>query len=139
MYVSFPSVSSASFVASSDPSASPSGFSCVVSRKRSPSRNAAAAAARSSLVVVWGDLIDQLRHAGGALDRRIVLEGQLRSPLHSELARESSLEVRMRGLQAGERPRALLLRTEHGDEDACVAKVGRRLHGRHRDEADAWI
>src|SRR5919199_4018332 len=96
MYVSFPSVSSASFVASSDPSASPSGFSCVVSRKRSPFRNAAAAAARSSLVVVWGDLIDQLRHAGGALDRRIVLERQLRSALHSELAREPRLQEAVR-------------------------------------------
>src|ERR687885_1546681 len=109
MYVSFPSVSSASFVASSDPSASPSGFSCVVSRNRSPSRNAAAAAARSSLVVVWGDLIDQLRHAGGALDGRIVLEGQLRGPLHSQLAREPSLEERMRRFEARERTCALLL------------------------------
>src|SRR5919199_6727241 len=104
MYVSFPSVSSASFVASSDPSASPSGFSCVVSRNRSPSRNAAAAAARSSLVVVWGDLIDQLRHAGGALDGRIVLEGQLRGPLHSQPPRDPPLQHAVRRLEALERP-----------------------------------
>src|ERR671932_892961 len=118
MYESLPSRSSASFVASSDPSASPSGFSCVVSKKRSCARSASATAPRSSFVVVWCDLIDQLRQAGGALDRRIVLEGQLRGPLHSELSRDPSLQDAVRRLESRERARALLLRAEHRHEDA---------------------
>ena len=45
-----------------------------------------------SLAVVWGELINQLGHANPALDRRIVLEGQLRSPLHAQLACEPGLQ-----------------------------------------------
>ena len=82
MTESFSSWSNASFVASSEPRASPSGFSCVVSTNRSPPRIASATAA-SSLVVVWGELIDQFGHPNPPLDRRIVLERKLWSPLHS--------------------------------------------------------
>src|SRR5207244_7597543 len=93
--VSLPSWRSASVVASSEPRASPSGFSCVTTRKRSCARSASATASRS--LVVWGELIDQLCHAHAALDRRIVLEGQLRGPLHSKLACKSSLQQAMCG------------------------------------------
>src|SRR4026209_2238560 len=91
MTVSLPSWSRASLVASSDPSASPSGFSWVTSRKRSCERTASATACRSLVVCVWGELIDQLGHPDAALDRRIVFEGQLGSPLHSQLARHARL------------------------------------------------
>src|SRR5438105_8971131 len=95
--VSLPRLRSASVVASSDPSASPSGFSCVVTRKRSCPRIASATAA-SSLAVVWGELIDQLRHADPSLDRRIVLEGKLRCSLEAEFACDSRLQDRVRSL-----------------------------------------
>src|SRR5204862_5006660 len=104
--VSFPSWSNASFAASRDPSASPSGFSCVVRVNRSWPRIASTTAERS-LAVVWGELIDQLRHADPPLYRRIVLERQLRSPLQPQLVSDACLQDSMRRLQR--RKRALLL------------------------------
>src|SRR5712691_2116609 len=111
--LSLPSWSNASFAASSDPSASPSGFSCVVSTNRSPPR-IASAAALNSVVVVWGELIDQFGHPHPPLDRRIVLERKLRSSLHSQLAREPRLQNGVRGLQPFERLHAFALPAEHG-------------------------
>src|SRR5919204_1655653 len=135
---SLPSWSTASFVARSEPSASPSGFSCVVRRNCSRLRIASATAARS-VVVVWGELINQLRHPHAALDRRIVLERQLRSPLQPQLARNARLQHGMRRLQTFDRLHALPLGTENRDEHARVAKVRRRLDSGHRDEADPRI
>src|ERR1051325_6119189 len=104
---SLPSESSPSFAASSEPSASPSGFSWVTSRKRSWERRVSATAFRSSLIsalVVSGrELIDQLGHADPALDRRIVFEGQLGSPLQPELPGDASLQDTVRSGQAGKR------------------------------------
>src|SRR5919198_6232722 len=136
--LSLPRVSRASFIASSDPSASPSGFSWVTIRKRSWERSVSATALRSSLVP-WRELIDQLRHADAALDRRIVLEGQLGSPLQPELARESSLQDTVRRGKAGEGLLALPFAAEDADENRRVAEVGRRLHAGDRDEPDPRI
>src|SRR6476660_3055772 len=102
MTLSLPSVSRASLVASNEPRASPSGFSWVTSRKRSFERIASATACRSLVVCVWGELIDQLGHADPALDRRIVFEGQLRSPLHSQLAREPRVQSVESGSNSGD-------------------------------------
>src|SRR5262249_48316446 len=136
--LSLPSWSSASLVPRIDPSASPSGFSCVVSVKRSLVRIASTTAARS-LAVVWGELIDQLRHPDPALNRRIVFEGQLRRPLHAELTREPRLEHRMGSLYSLERRFARLLRAEDGNEHPRVSQVGRRLDSRDRDKPDPRI
>src|SRR6266576_4928585 len=111
MTVSLPSCTSARFAASSEPRASPSGFSCVVRTKRSFSRIASATAVRS-LAVVWGELIDQLCHADPTFDRRIVLEGQLRSPFHAQFASELGLKQRTRCFQTGQRLRTLSLGAE---------------------------
>src|SRR6266511_2920646 len=138
MTASFPSWSRASFIASSDPSASPSGFSCVVMRNCSWPRIVSATAV-SSLAVVWGEFIDQLGDADPALYRRIVLEGQLWGSFESQLARDPRLQHRVRRLQAGERLRALALRAEDGHEDARVPQVRRRLDSGHGDEADARV
>src|SRR6266540_116051 len=119
--VSLPSCSSASAVASIEPSASPSGFSCVVTRKRSPPRIAAAAWASSvSIVVVWGELIDQLGHPDPPLDRWIVFERQLGSAFHPQLAREARLQHSVRSCETLQAALALALRAEHRDEDAAV-------------------
>src|SRR6266487_466628 len=138
MTVSLPNCSSARFAASSEPRASPSGFSCVVRTKRSCSRIASATAV-SSLAVVWGELIDQLCHADPTFDRRIVLEGQLRSPFHTQLAPELRLEQRTRRLQAGERLRTLAFGAEDRQVDTRVPEIWRGLHPGDRHEADAGI
>src|SRR5205809_3750768 len=138
MTLSLPSSSNASFAARSEPSASPSGFSCVVSVKRSWPRIASTTAARS-LAVVWGELIDQLGHSDPSLNRWIVFEGQLRRSLHPQLAGDSRLQHRVRGLESLERALTRPVRAEDRDEDAGVTKVIRRLDTRHGDEPDARI
>src|SRR5262245_6923960 len=139
MTASLPSCSSARVIASSDPSASPSGFSCVVTRKRSCDRIASATALRSFAAVVWGELIDELRHADAFRDRRIVFKGELRSPLHPQFGREPRLEHAVRGLQPFERLLALALVAEDADEDLCLPQVGRRLDAGYGHEPDARV
>src|SRR5688572_21222589 len=136
---SLPSASSASFVASSEPSASPSGFSWVVTRKRLCARIASTTASRSDCFVVWGELIDQLGHVHAALDRRIVLERQLRSPLQAQLARDPRLEHGVACIEGGETAGALRLRTEHADEHTRLPQVGRSLDPGDGDEADPRV
>src|SRR5204862_879736 len=136
MTLSLPSWSSASFIARIEPSASPSGFSWVTMRKRSCERIASATAATS---VVWGELIEQLRHADPALDGWIVFERELRRPLHPELVREPRLQDAVRRLQAGKAVLPAFLGSEHTHVDAGVAQVRRGLDADHRDEADPRI
>src|SRR5436190_14235107 len=95
---SFPHRPSASAVASIDPSASPSGASWVVTMNRSCGLIASAAAAGS--VVDRRDFINESRHANPALDGRIVLERQARSPLQVQLVVQARLEVAVRRLEA---------------------------------------
>src|SRR5919198_2763022 len=133
---SLPSCLSPSFAARSDPSASPSGFSCVVTRKRSCERRASTTVARS---FVSGELIDEFCHADPALDRRIVLEGQLGGSFDSQLPRDAGLEDAVGGGEPVQRPFALLLRAEDAHEDTRMAKVGRRLDSGDRDEADPRV
>src|SRR5512133_1400936 len=137
MTLSLPSWSSARFIARIEPSASPSGFSWVTMRKRSCDRIAAATAATS--LVVWGELIDQLRHADPALDGRIVFERELRRPLHPELASEPRLQDAVRRLEPGEAVLPALLGPEHAHVDACMAQVRRGLDAGHGDEADPRV
>src|SRR5262249_36245056 len=129
---------SASVIASSDPSASPSGFSWVVTRKRSCERIASATAPRS-FAVVWGELIDELRHTDAFRDRGIVFKGELWGPLHPELVRQPRLEHAVSRLEPLERVRPLPLVAEDADEDLRVAQVGRRLDSGHGHEPDARI
>ena len=102
MTLSLPSSSSASFAPRIEPSASPSGFSCVTRRKRSWARIASATAARSLVGVgfivgrLGSEVVDQLRHAHSSLDRRIVFERQLRGPLQLQLAPDRRLEDAVR-------------------------------------------
>src|SRR5215210_2587041 len=96
----------------------------------------ASATAATSLAVVWGEFIDQLRHADPALDRRIVLECQLWSSLQVQLARDLRLQDGVRGLQSGDSLQTLALGAQHGHEDARMPQVRRRLDARHGDEAD---
>src|SRR5438309_692226 len=114
MTASLPSWRSASVVASNEPSASPSGFSWLTTTKRSFARSASTTASRS--LVVWGELIDEVGHAHAALDRWIVLEGQLRGPFHSQLPRQPPLQQPMGRGQALERRLPLARRAEDAHE-----------------------
>src|SRR5215208_1250524 len=146
---SFPSDRSPSDAASSDPSASPSGFSCVTTVKRSWSRIAPTTASRSLCVVVavWlisgrkraRELVDQRRHPDALLDRRIVFERQLRRPFQAQLPGDPRLDDAVRGFEAGERRPALVLVSEHGDEHDALSQVARDPHRRHGHEPDPWI
>src|SRR4029079_8750210 len=138
MSTSLPSWRRATVVASSDPSASTSGFSWFTTRKRSCSRNAAAIAWRSvDVCVILGcELVDQLAHPHAALDGRIALEGQLRGAPPPTLAHKLRLQRAVGGLEPPERRLLLLLRAEDAHEDDRVAKVGCRVDTRHRHEAD---
>src|SRR5581483_11226423 len=118
MTASLPSCRSASVIARSDPRESPSGFSWLTTTNRSFARSASATALRS--LVVWGELIDEVGHAHAALDRRIVLEGQLGSPLHPELARQPALQDTVGGRQPLQRRLPLPRRAEHADVDGRV-------------------
>src|SRR5918992_1394 len=132
--LSLPSCSSARCVAASEPRASPSGFSCVVTRKRSRARIASATAWRSAWVVVCcvirgvsvvgrRELVDQLRHTHTLLDRRIVFEREQRSPLEMKLTGHARLQHAVRRRQRRQAPLALALAAEHADVDARVAQV----------------
>jgi hypothetical protein len=127
-------------MARSDPRASPSGFSWVVTMKRSWLRRTSATAARSTAVVFVGiELIDEPGEARTPLNRRIVLKRQLWGSLQMELAVHVALEDTVRGLQAGEGGIPLLRGSEHADIDGGLAKVRARGHAGHGHEADARI
>src|SRR5665647_1873441 len=138
---SLPSWRSATVVASSEPSASPSAFSCVTTRKRSCARSASATACRSVFcaIPVGGELVDELCHTDATLDREIVLEGQLRSPLHPELPRELSLQQPVRCFQPGERRPLLAGVSEHAHVHRRDAQIGARHHAGDRHEADPRV
>src|SRR5215216_3249962 len=149
MTASLASARSARVVASSDPSASPSGFSCVTTTKRSFARIASATASRSLRVVVaWfivgrgkvaRDLVDERRHPYRAFDGLIVGERQRGRSLQAELAGDACLHDSVRGLEAAEGRLPLVLVAEHGDEDGPLAEIGRYADARHRHHADARI
>ena len=139
--VSLPSCRRASVSARSEPSASPSGFSCVVTRKRECARAPPRPTPYQSPVlssVSGAALVDQLRHPHAALDRRIVLEHQVEAcaSASSRLTRAcrtpcadwsaSRLCSRFRSP-----PRTLV--------HARVSQVGRSLDAGDRDEADARV
>src|SRR6187397_880403 len=116
MTTSLPRASRASFTARSEPRASPSGFSCVVTRNRSCERIASATPS-SSAWVVWGVLIEELRYPDAVVDGAIVFEGELGSALHPQLICDPCLEDAVSRGEAVERLRPLPLVAEHADVD----------------------
>src|SRR5438874_1951522 len=97
MVESLPSCRSARCIASSEPRASPSGFSWEATRQRPLSSSAAATAAMSLFSVVTlralgREVLDQVGQSYAALDRRIVFERQDRRALEVELTRDPRLQ-----------------------------------------------
>src|SRR5689334_12383927 len=89
--------------------------------------------------VVWGELIDELRHAHSALDARIVFEGKVRSSLEADVRGDARLQEPARRLETPERRLALLLAAQDADEDPRLAEIPARRHSRDRDEADPRV
>ena len=143
---SLPSCASMWCSASSEPSASPSGPSWVVSRKRSPARSSSATsvertrrcarrlAATASLTrrAAWQTRTPRSR-------RLVVVEAQGRGALDPHLAGDRRLEHAVRGGEPRERRLALGLVAEHADVDARRAQVRACLHGGHGHESDPWV
>src|SRR4051812_16215349 len=125
-----------SSVASSEPSASPSGFSWVVTTKRSCDRSAFATSVSSVVSFTGRKLVDQARGPHAVLDGRIVLEGQLRGPLEAQLPADPRLKDAVCGLKALERLVPLVLAAENAHVDDRLMKVRTRLDARHGDEPD---
>ena len=73
-------------------------------------------------VVVGGELIDQLRHAHAALDRRIVLEGRAAGSASAAARARGAPGARRARPRAPRASRALPLRAEHADVDASRAR-----------------
>ena len=126
---SLPSAVSTWCIATSEPSASPSGFSCVASTKRSrvaelgehlrARRRGAVRAAHSPTLP-----LEQLVDAQAALDRVVVDEVQRRRVLEPQLAGDPALQEAVGGAQAVQRaPRARRASPSTRHVDACVAKV----------------
>src|SRR3972149_10135477 len=131
MTASLPSAASASLRARREPRASPSGFSCVMRRKRSCVRIASAIGSRSVLVgFLGGELIDELGEPDAALHGRIVLEGQLRRSLQMKLPVDALLEDAVRRGEAGQRPGLPALRAEPAGVDGRVGEGGGAPGGR---------
>ena len=147
---SLPSARRPSVVASIEPSASPSGFSCVTTRKRSfaadrrddrglvsahrpvPPRSAPAGRRVTSSIsfVMRTAALD-------GLDRRQNVS--VRRPLQAELAVDPRLQHAVRGLEPGQRRAPLLLVAEHRDVDGRLAQVGRDVDAGDRDHADPRV
>src|SRR5947207_2481086 len=90
-------------------------------------------------LVVWGELIDQLRHADPALDRRIVFERELWCSLKPELAREPALQNAVRRLQTRQALALLGLRSEDTHVNPRVPQVRRGLDSGDGHEADPRV
>ena len=138
MYISesLPSCSRMRCIASSEPSASPSGFSCVVSRNRSAWRSAATTWSCSVATVT--------RRAAPRCASRARIDSsyektERRGALHAQLPGDRLLHEPVRGAQAGQRLLLLLGAAEHAHEHASVAKVGACVYGGHRHESYARV
>ena len=133
MTLSLPSSRSARCIASSEPSASPSGFSCEVTTKRSWPRRASTTALhvsrlrhRSGLFGAGVELVDQLRHPDAVLDRRDrIAKSELRRPPQMELAVDARLQDAGRARRARRGVREPLLL-------AAVARSARPSPARDR-------
>src|SRR5437899_3675155 len=152
MTTSLPIASSASAIASIEPTASPSGFSCAATTKRSFDRIASATARTSVVVLVWlivfgktvhgkvcGDLVDQLCHADAPLDGVIVGERERGRPAQAQFAVDLRLQDAAGGIEPRQRRAPLLLAPENRDEDPSFAEIRRNDRAGDRHHADAWI
>src|SRR3954451_19384625 len=120
---SLPIAVSACCIAASEPSASPSGCSCVHSTKRSAPCSSAMTSWKPCSPIRGSLLSEDALEPVGALRRVVVDERQLRRVLEPELGGDPSLQEPARGLERRHRQLARTLLAEHRHEDPRVAEV----------------
>src|SRR5437763_9700031 len=140
---SLPSCRRISCVPRSEPSASPSGPSCVVSRKRSSALSSAATSASEASLgsdtVGAASLIEQARDPNAALRRLVVVEREGRGALDPRLASDRCLEHAVGRAESGQRRLPLGILAQHADVDPRGAEVRACLDGGHGGEANPWV
>src|SRR3712207_5749719 len=135
---SLPSCSRIQCIASSEPSASPSGFSWVVSRSLSAARSSSTTWP-SSVATCIPFYFQELADSHPSIYRLVVEELQGRSPLESQLGGDRPLQDAVGGAQARERRLPLILPTEHAHVNPGPAEVGARIDRRDGHEPDPGI
>src|SRR5664279_4122495 len=124
-------------MATSEPRASPSGFSWVTTISFWAPRSSLRISSRSDrlpLVVIVAPLevlrdlgVEQLADAHPAIDGVVVLEGERRRVLEAQFGRHTMLQVALRGAQTVDAGRALGVVSEHAHIYARIAQVGAGL------------
>src|SRR5579872_92541 len=130
-------------IATSEPSASPSGCSWVIAISLAAERSSSRTRARSGpdplSPIVRMLLVEQLGDAHPSLHGFVEAEGQQRRVLERQLRGEPALEEPVRSLQRLQRLLALGLVAEDAHIYARVAQVGAGFDCRHGYEADSWV
>src|SRR5438105_4852831 len=140
--LSLPMASRISCIATSDPSASPSGFSCVTTISFCAERSSSRAWSRAERFPFSGitDLpVDQPRDAVRPLDRLVVLEHQRRRALEGQLGGDHALEETMGGTQPLERRCSGRLVAEDAHVHARMSQIWAGLDCSHCHKTDARI
>src|ERR1035437_863358 len=125
---SLPIVVRISRIATSEPSASPSGFSCVTTTSFSAARSSSSTRSRSDrspFSAIFGLPADrrlapgvqQLGDSHPAVDRRVIFEADRRRMLEFQLAGHTVLEESVRRAEALHALRSRQLVAEHADVD----------------------
>src|SRR5918992_1477547 len=139
MTVSLPSCLRIQCMASSEPSASPSGFSWVVrsslSAWRSSSTTWPCSVATGGIRVFFQKLAD----SHPPINRLVIEELQGRCPLEAKFGGDRPLQKTVGGTQARERRSPLILPTQHTYVNAGVAKVWRGFDRSYRDKSDSGV
>ena len=152
---SLPSAVRMCCIAASEPTASPSGRSCVVSRNLSWSRSVASAWSRVGRAPlsdtrvppvgvprgnhVFGLALEQLLDPLRAVERVVVHEVEGRRVLEVQLVGHPPLQVAVRRPQAVERAPAHRSAAQDGHVYPRLAQVWGCIDCCHRDESDPWI
>src|SRR5579884_84691 len=124
--LSLPSVVRISCIATSDPSASPSGFSWVTTTSLGAPRSSSSTSSRLarspfSAMILPRFVAKELGDPHPAVHRFVVLKGQRRRVLERQLRGQHALQEPVRGAQAREALGALLLVSENAHIYLCVA------------------
>src|SRR3954451_3357204 len=142
MTLSLPSAVSTLCMPTSEPSASPSGFSWVTSTKRCAERISARTCSREEVPpfsLIAGHLAQDLLDARGALGGVVIDELEGGRALHPQLAAHARLQDPVGGLQPRQRRLALLVGAQDADEHPRMAQVGTRLYVGDGHESDAGV
>src|SRR5437588_7458376 len=140
---SLPSAWSTIVMATSEPRASPSGFSCVTAISFSAERSSSSTCSRverrpfSGIGLRRG--VQQRRDAHASVDRLVVLKRQGGRALERQLGRDPALEEAVSRAQPVQGGRAHRLLAEHADVYPGMAQVWAGLYSGHGHKSDARV